>query len=365
MDKNRARIEQLAGLMRAQGVEAFLASSSVTLGYLHGFFEQGGERLLLLAVNADGRTRLICPGLTETQARRCGIEDVRPWVDGEDPLRLVRDLAGDWHLGRGRLQVDDDMAAAWLLDLQRVLPDVSFQAGQPLLAGLMRIKGAEERHALREAGRIADEAFRAVLREIRCGLTEADVASLIQEAMRRQGGVPAFCIAAAGTNSAEPHHHSDGTVLKEGDALILDFGCSVSGYLSDITRTVCVGKASAELREVYGIVLEAHRAGRAVIRPGLPCQEVDRAARRVITEAGHGPRFMHRTGHGIGLRGHEEPYLVEGNEQLLEPGNCFSVEPGIYLPGRFGVRIENCVACTAEGHGSLNEEPPAEVLEVG
>lgn len=365
MGEHTSRIASLAGQMRGQGVAAFLASSPITLGYLHGFFEAGGERLLLLAIGADGRTRMICPGLTETQARRCGIEDVRPWRDGEDPLRLVRELADDWGLDRGRIAVDDDLAAARLLELQHLLPQAVFQAGQALMATLMRVKGADELRLLREAGRIADETFDAVRGEIRAGQTEIEVAGRILETMRRMGGEPAFCIAAAGANSAEPHHHSDGTVLREGDALILDFGCSVSGYLSDITRTVCVGRANDELREVYRIVVEAHHAGRAAIRPGVPCQAIDRAARRVIAEAGHGPRFMHRTGHGIGLRGHEEPYLVEGNTQPLAPGHCFSVEPGIYLPGRFGVRIENCVVCTKDGHESLNAEPPSEVIEVG
>lgn len=365
MGEHTSRIASLAGQMREQGIGAFLASSPITMGYLHGFFEAGGERLLLLAVNADGRTRMICPGLTETQARRCGIADVRPWRDGEDPLRLVRELADDWGLDPGRIAVDDDLAAARLLELQHLLPQASFQAGQALMATLMRVKGEDELRLLREAGRIADETFRAVLGEIRPGRTEEEVAGFILETMRRKGGVPAFCIAAAGANSAEPHHHSDGTVLKEGDALILDFGCSVSGYLSDITRTVCVGRASDELRRIYRIVLEAHHAGRATIRPGVPCQDIDRAARRVIVEGGHGPRFVHRTGHGIGLRGHEEPYLVEGNLQPLAPGHCFSVEPGIYLPGRFGVRIENCVVCTEGGHASLNAEPPEAVPEVG
>lgn len=351
--------------MKESGISAFLASSPITMGYLHGFFEAGGERLLLLAICADGLTRMICPGLTETQARRCGVGDVRPWRDGEDPLRLVLELADDWGLDRGRLAVDDDLAAARLLELQRLLPQADFEAGQALMATLMRVKGEDELRLLREAGRIADETFESVRGEIRAGQTEAEVAGRILETMRRKGGEPAFCIAAAGANSAEPHHHSDGTVLKDGDALILDFGCSVSGYLSDITRTVCVGRASDELREVYRLVLEAHRAGRSAIRSGVPCQDIDRAARRVIAEAGYGPHFMHRTGHGIGLRGHESPYIIEGNAEPLAPGNCFSIEPGVYLPGCFGVRIENCVTCTEDGHASLNAEPPGIVIEVG
>jgi Xaa-Pro aminopeptidase len=365
MNKGASRIEALAGELKRSGARAFLASSPITMGYLHGFFEEGGERLLILAVNADGRTRMICPGLTETQARRCGLQDIRAWRDGEDPLILMHDLAKDWDLETARIAVDDDLAAARLLELQRLLPQACFQAGQSCLSALMRVKGEEEIQLLREAGRIADAAFQSVLGRIHVGQTETDVAGMVLEAMRRLGGVPAFCIAATGANSAEPHHHSDGTPLQAGDSLILDFGCSVSGYLSDITRTVSMGRASRELRDVYGHVLEAHRKARAAIREGLPCQEIDRAARRVIVQAGYGPQFMHRTGHGIGLRGHEEPFIIEGNTQPLASGNCFSVEPGIYMPGRFGVRIENCVVCTPQGHESFNAEPSPVLVELG
>jgi Xaa-Pro dipeptidase len=183
--------------------------------------------------------------------------------------------------------------------------------------------------------------------------------------MRRQGGKPAFCIVAAGANGAEPHHLSDDSELKDGDVVVMDFGCTVGGYYSDITRMAAVGRASEKAQEIYGIVLAAHRAGREAIRPGVTAESVDRAARRVIEEAGYGPYFMHRLGHGLGSRGHEEPNLVEGNKHLLEPGNCFSVEPGIYLPGEFGVRIENIVTVTEDGHESFNEEPPDELPVLG
>jgi Xaa-Pro dipeptidase len=358
------RLERLAWELRQADLGAFCGSSPITMGYLHGFFEEGGERFLTLIVTREGRTGLICPALTETQARRCGIREVFPWKDGEDSLALLTKLAQDWGLEAGTMAVDSDMAAAQLLAMQAVLPRVSFKPGQPLMSCLMRTKTEAELELLLKAGRIADEAFPIASSRMRPGMTELEAAGLLLEAMRQLGGVPTFCIAAAGANSAEPHHHSDGTRLKEGDALILDFGCSVAGYQSDITRTVALGRASGELKEIYDIVLRAHLAGRAAIQAGVPCQEIDRAARKVITEAGYGPQFMHRTGHGIGLRGHEEPYIIDGNALPLVPGHCFSVEPGIYLPGRFGVRIENCVTCTADGHRSLNAEPHPGVLEI-
>jgi len=358
------RLELLAGELRLAGLDALLCSSPITMGYLHGLCEGGHERFLTLALHRDGRICLICPGLTETQARRCGIADVRPWNDGEDPLELFRQLAQAWGLASGLVAVDDDMPAAQLLAIQGVLPRAGFRPGQPVLSRLMRRKSPGELEHLLHAGRIADEALPATLARIRPGMSEREVAGMLLEDMRRLGGSPTFCLAAAGANSAEPHHTSDDTPLREGDALILDYGCSVAGYQSDVTRTVALGRASAELRAIYGIVLEAHLAARSAIRPGVACQEIDRAARAVIQGAGHGPFFMHRTGHGIGLRGHEEPYIIEGNERPLAPGHCFSVEPGIYLPGRFGVRIENCVACTADGHLSFNREPPVEPVQL-
>lgn len=362
---NAARIERLAAALREEGLQGYLCASAITLGYLSGFHEAGGERFLMLAVNADGRTRLICPGLSAAQARRCGLEDIHAWDDGEDPLALVERLATDWKLREGRLAVDNDMGAWQLLALQRTLPHAAFIPGHGVLSQLMRRKDARELAHLGEAGRIADEAFLDILLKLEIGMTERAVAELTLATMARLGGAPTFCIAATGANSAEPHHHSDASQLTAGDVLILDFGCSVEGYQSDITRTVCLGPASDEVKAVYRLVHEAHVAGRHAVHSGTPCQEVDRAARQVIERAGYGRHFMHRTGHGIGLRGHEEPYLIEGNGTPLAVGECFSVEPGIYLPGRFGIRIENCVTCTADGHRSLNAEPSGAILEVG
>ena len=358
------RLDRLATELRRAGLDAFLCSSPISMGYLQGFWESGYERFLTLAVHRDGRACLICPSLTETQARRCGLQDIRAWKDGEDPLDLFRQLAQAWDLGSGAVAVDDDMPAALVLALQGVLPRARFRPGQPVLARLMRSKSPGELENLLHAGRIADQALPITLDRIRPGMTELEVAGMLLEDMRRLGGVPSFCIAAAGANSAEPHHASDDTRIQHGDALVLDFGCGVAGYQSDVTRTVAVGRASAELRSVYGIVLKAHLAARAAIQPGVECQEIDQAARNLIGECGYGAFFLHRTGHGIGLRGHEEPYITDGNDLPLAPGHCFSIEPGIYLPGRFGVRIENCVACTADGHLSLNEEPPMRLLEL-
>lgn len=359
------RVTRFAAVLAEEGIDAFFACSPVTMGYLMGYAEHGGERFLTAVINSDGRVRLICPALSENQARRVGFEDVASWRDGEDPLALLEKLADDWNLKTGILAVDDEMQAQMLLKMQATLPAALFKAGQEAVSRLMRNKDSQELDLLRNAGKIADDAWDATMPRIAAGMTELEVEAILLAEMKSRGGKPNFCIVAAGANGAEPHHLSDETALKEGDVVVLDFGCEVEGgYRSDITRTVSIGAARDDAKRVYEIVYQAQAAGRAAVRPGIEAQEVDRAARKVIDDAGYGNYFVHRTGHGIGIRGHEEPYMVEGNTDILGPGQCFSVEPGIYIPGSFGVRIENIVAVAADGHESLNREPSPVLLEL-
>jgi Xaa-Pro aminopeptidase len=292
------------------------------------------------------------------------MQDVRPWNDGQDPLVHVVQLVEDWNLRSGIVAVEDDMRAQMLLQMQERLPAVLFKPGQEVIANLMGRKEPEEIEAMRKAGEIADKALAAAIAAIRPGVTEREVGDKLVAEMTRMGGGPGFCIIASGTNGAEPHHGTDDSVIKEGDVIVMDYGCSVDGYPSDITRTVACGKASEEAHKVYKIVYEAFMAGRNAAKKGVPCEEVDRAARKVIDSAGYGEFFMHRVGHGIGMRGHEDPYMIEGNKLPLATGHCFSVEPGIYLPGNLGVRIENIVTITEDGCLSLNAEPSPTIIEV-
>lgn len=358
------RLNKLTTLLQQNGIDAFFGWDAVTLGYLHGFNEGAGERFSTIAVHADGRNAMICPALSVNQAERAGITNIRAWRDGEDPLALFKALADEWNLKSSIVAVDAEMPARMLLAMQSVLPAALFKHGDDLVGPLMRVKDSTELANLRRAGEIADEAFPAAIAAIKPGVTERDIENVLMEEMRRLGGNPTFCIVATGANAAEPHHFSDETPIKEGDSLIMDFGCLYEGYHSDITRTVSVGPASEELRRVYRSVYNAHMSARQAIQAGQPCESVDHAARQVIADAGFGEFFMHRTGHGIGRRIHEAPYIVAGNQEPLAPGECFSVEPGIYLPGRLGVRIENIVTVTADGHASLNAEPAPEILEV-
>lgn len=359
-----ARVERLAKILDDQSVDAFIGWAPVTMGYLANFAEGAGERFMALGVHRSGKHALICPALSASQASRAGIGDVRPWKDGENPLALFKGLSDEWGLKSAIIGVDDELPAHMLLAMQEALPAALFKPGSHLVATLTKRKDEHELAAMRTAGRIADEALPAALAAIKPGVTELELADVLSNEMLKRGGKPSFCIVATGVNGAEPHHLSDNTKIARGDIVVMDYGCTVDGYQSDITRMAACGEASDEAKRVYDIVLRAHMAARAAIRPGVSGEAVDRAARSVIEAEGFGEFFMHRTGHGIGMRVHEEPNIVVGNTTGLEPGNCFSIEPGIYLQGKFGVRIENIVVCTETGHESLNAEPSPTLMVV-
>ena len=350
--------------MHDAGIDAFFAWHPITMQYLAGFGESAHERFLAFAINANGQVEMICPALSENQVRRAGITNIHSWSDNQDPLALFSDLAARWNLKSAILAVDDDMSARQLLQMQSVLPAALFKAGQPVLSTLMRRKDSQELATMRRAAKIADDAYATGIEALKPGANESDVSEALSNEMKRLGGTPSFSIIGAGANGAEPHHLTDNTLIKNGDVVVMDFGCDVDGYQSDITRCASCGKASDEAQKVYDIVLKAHMAARAKIKPGVQAQAIDKAARDVIEQAGYGEFFVHRTGHGIGMRGHEEPYIVAGNETILEEGDCFSIEPGIYLPGSFGIRIENIVTVTAGGHESQNVEPADSLVEI-
>ncbi|MCC6403563.1 MAG: aminopeptidase P family protein [Fimbriimonadaceae bacterium] len=355
------RANRLADTLAESGVTAFLATAAPTMRYLTGLAEEGGMRLLACAFSSQGDVRFIGPSLSANQARRAGIRDVRPWDDGPGPDGLLRELAADWGLAGHTVAVDNETRADHLLHLQGLMADTKFVPGRDLISRLVRQKDDTELDALRRAAKIADEAMEPVLASIRPGMTEADVAHMLSDEMRKRGGHPHFGIVATGPHGAEPHHETGASKLERGHLLIMDYGCTVDGYLSDTTRTVGLGTASDAQREAYATVAKAHYAARSAIRPGATCGSVDHAAREVIAQAGLGQYFVHRTGHGIGLRIHEEPFIVGGSDVALLEHDCFSIEPGVYVPGEFGVRIENIVTVTQDGHESLNSDPASEL----
>lgn len=361
-----SRIQRLATVLQENGVDAFFAQTTITMDYLHGFAESSHERFLTLAIRANGDVRLICPALSASQAERAGITDIQGWTDSENPNDLISKLAQDWGLKSGILAVDDDMPAHMLLRLQSVLPAALFKPGNGLVGEIMRKKDQSELDLMAKAARIADDAFLEIPKHLKVGMTELEIERKLRDLMRDMGGSPTFCIIGVDAGAAEPHHLNGDTPLKHGSVLLMDFGCEVEGYQSDITRTVAFGEASPKAAEVYKIVYAAHMAAREASKEaGATGASVDAAARKVITDAGYGPLFMHRTGHGIGRHGHEDPYIVDSNTRPLEPGECYSIEPGIYIAGEFGIRIENIVTHTAAGCVSQNDEPSADMVVLG
>ncbi|MDX2066165.1 MAG: Xaa-Pro peptidase family protein [Fimbriimonadaceae bacterium] len=350
----KSNLEALVEALNLAGADALFSQQPLHNGYLADFWEDGHERLLLLAVSRTGASHLICPALSVTQARRVGIENIASWTDSEDPYRLVRQLAEAWDLRTGVIFVDHEMPAGMLLHLQDALPTALFRTAEPVLSALMRTKQPGELAKMREAARIADETFESLPAVVVPGATEREIDAAIRHGMKRRGGVPTFCIVGIGPGGAEPHHLLGDATVRPGDVVLMDFGCEYARYQSDITRVVAVGEPEPEAKRVYEVVYAAHMAGLAAVRPGVTAGQVDAATRQVIEAAGYGPRFVHRTGHGIGMRGHEAPYIMAGSDVVLQPGDCFSIEPGVYLEGRFGVRLETIVTVTEDGCENLN-----------
>lgn len=344
----RDRRARAAAAASGAGISALLISPGSDLAYLSGHRIHGSERLTCLVLGADGSATLVVPRLEAPRARTNapGVE-IREWTETEDPIALVAGLV----TGRGPVAADDRMWATFLLRLQAALPGRTFQPASTLTAELRIKKDEVEIAALRAVAEAADRAFAKLRERPFAGRTEREVAGEIARLLREEEhSEVSFTIVASGPNGASPHHDSGDRRIAAGDAIVLDFGGVREWYCSDITRTVHVGKnVDAEVARVHDTVLRAQEAGYRAAREGARASAVDAAARKVIDDAGYGAYFIHRLGHGIGLDGHEHPYLVSGNDTALEPGMAFSIEPGIYLPGRFGVRIEDIAHISARG----------------
>lgn len=363
------RLTLMQKAMLREGVDCFVAAPSANMQYLTGFAEPAHERFMALLVPAEGLPVLVVPSLSAESARQeaFGVGDIRVWEDHDGVEPVLREVAQEMDLATAVVAIDEELPALFLLKLQQVLPAALYRPGTEIWAEARIRKDEDELWHIAQASRYADAAFGAGLSVCAAGNTEREVACAIQAEIEVLGAEMAFGlpIVAAGRHSAQPHYRTTSTVLHPTDVVVIDYGARLNGYNSDMTRTVCIGDATPEIQKVYKTVYDAHYAARAIVKPGVTAEAVDAAAREVIERAGYGEFFVHRTGHGIGLSVHEPPYLVRGNKQVLEEGMCFSIEPGIYLPGRFGVRIENLVVVTADGHQSLNAEPPPHIREIG
>src|SRR5487761_1137245 len=353
-----ARLGRAAAAAAEAGIGALLLTPGPDLRYVTGYDAQQLERLTCLVVPASGSGQapfMVVPRLelAAAQASPAGQLDLEllPWGETEDPYRLITARLG----APGTVGVSDRMWAMMLLRFREELPGSPMLLASAALRGMRMRKNAAEVAALREAGAAIDRVHAQVPGWLRSGRTEREVGADIAEAIVAEGHARAdFVIVASGPNAASPHHELSGRVLSPGDVVVVDIGGTMpSGYCSDCTRTYAVGEPPAEFTAYYAVLKDAQEAACAAVKPGVSAEAIDAAAREPITAAGYGESFFHRTGHGIGLETHEDPYIVTGNAEPLDAGMAFSVEPGIY-PGPHGARIEDIVVCTDDGGERVN-----------
>jgi Xaa-Pro aminopeptidase len=353
------RLTAAAGAAGAAGLDALLLTPGPDLRYLTGYDAHQLERLTCLVLPAQGDPVLLVPSLEFPAAQASpagglGLEIIG-WDETDDPYALA---AGQLGHRAGAVGLSDHMWALMVLRLRAALPDTRQELASLALRDLRARKTTPEIAALRAAGEAIDRVHRRVPGWLRPGRTEQEVAADISDAIVEEGHARAdFAIVASGPNAASPHHAPAGRVLQAGDVVVVDIGGTMpTGYCSDCTRTYAIGQPPPEFTEYYAVLQAAQEAACTAVRPGVTAEAIDAAAREPIAAAGYGQYFMHRTGHGIGLETHEDPYIVAGNTEPLTAGNAFSVEPGIY-PGSHGARIEDIVVCTERGFSRLNNVP--------
>jgi Xaa-Pro aminopeptidase len=349
------RMERAGAQAADAGLTGVLVTPGPDLLYFTGYQPIAiTERITMLVLQPSRDAAMIVPVLERPDAESApsaGAISLSDWTDGSDPYAATAKLLD----ADGTYAISDSAWAMHVLGLQEALPESKYVSMTSTLPMLRAVKDEDELERLTAAGAAADASFEQIAGVQFAGRHESDVGADLAGFLREHGHSEVdFTVVGSGPNGANPHHELSERTIEDGDMVVLDFGGLKDGYGSDTTRTVHVGEPSDEERRVYEVVKHAQQTAFEAVRPGIACQEIDRAARKVITDAGYGEYFIHRTGHGIGLTTHEPPYMVEGEARELEPGMCFSIEPGVYLPDRFGVRIEDIVTVTEDGGRRLN-----------
>jgi Xaa-Pro aminopeptidase len=355
-DVYQRRIERARDLMRDEAIDMLFIGPSSDFHYFTGHPTRPSERLTALLIPYDGTPTVVVPRLEAPLVADLGDRfEFEVWEETENPIERIVERVR--RIGGEAIAINDQIWAGFVIQLQHELPNRSYHRGANILKQLRSVKDQFELDLLKEASRRTDEAWKTFTQNVRViGRTETEVGEDLKGIMADHG-MPtiAFCIVASGPNGASPHHHTGNRTIQSGDPIVIDFGGIHEGYYSDVTRTPVAGRIpDDDFTTAYNVVLEAQQAAFEAIAPGVACQDIDRAARKVISDHGYGEYFIHRVGHGIGMTGHEDPYLVEGNEELLQPGMVVSDEPGIYIPGKWGIRIEDSVAVTQSGGERYN-----------
>jgi Xaa-Pro dipeptidase len=360
-------VEKAKELMRASDLDAVMLTGGTSMVYFTNVSWGGGERLFTVVIPVSGDAFVVCPAFEEDRAREqlalgpLGGAQVYTWEEHENPYARVAEGLRDRGIATGRVGVEETVQFRFSNGVALVAPQLQVVSADPATAGCRKVKDAHEIELMRLANEVTLTAYKAAYEALEEGMTQSDFGRLVSQAHSRLGFQ-----GSAGVQTAEfsalPHGSIQPQIVREGTILLIDGGCSVEGYRSDISRTFVLGAPSEKMKQVFEIELRAQTAAFEAAGPGVPGEAVDAAARRVIEEAGYGPGytyFTHRVGHGIGMDGHEWPYLVKGNTTPLETGNSFSDEPGIYIPGEFGVRLEDIMVITDDGAELLTPQSPS------
>ncbi len=349
-DFHKEKAEKVIEVMRDGGADALLLFPGVDIGYYTGFSIGMSERLAAALITFDGESVIVVNELErELRGQRPWIEDVDIWLEHEDPIGLLVENIERLGLGDAVIGIAEDAPWGWVNRLQAKLPGVHFVDASPYLSHERMVKSPQELDWMRMACAITDRALETGFEQLHTGITEKQLAADITSELQAGGGEMGFAGVLFGDRAALPHGYPSERELKPGNGVLVDIGTKIHGYFSDITRTVFYGEPSARQREIFDAVLKANSVAYEAIRPGVTCESLDAVARKVIEDAGFGEYFIHRLGHGVGLQGHEHPYIVRNNGLELEPGMTFTIEPGIYIVGEIGVRVEDTVVCTTSG----------------
>jgi len=355
--QNSTRLAALRARMAATGTDLVALGPGPNMHWVAGFHPHADERPCLLMVSHD-TAGFLMPVLNAAGSREQTDLPFWTWADAEGPdAALQQALAVTGATTARRVAVDEAMRADFALLLLDALPQAGHAFASETLGALRLCKDETEQAELRAEAAIADAAMQAIYAAIRPGMAEADLAAIARGVFKDHSAQPMFTIVGAGRNGAFPHHHTGDTILKDGDAIVIDIGAKAGAFSSDITRMAVVGKPPADYDRVHAVVEAAVAAALATCKPGVRACDVDRAARQVIEDAGYGPQFVHRLGHGMGLEGHEPPWISESSQTVLETGMVFSIEPGIYIEGRFGLRLEDIVILQDDGPEVLSRLP--------
>ena len=373
-EERQARQEKARALMEANDLDAVLLMEGTSLNYFTGIRWWGGERMFAMVLPAKGAAFYVCPAFEEGRAREQLAKapegsqpDVRLWQEDESPYQRVAQGLKDRELLTGRIGIEETVRFVFREGVEKIAPQAKLLSATPVTAGCRMIKSTAELELMRLASKVTLTAYEAVYRSLRDGMTQVEVAHLVA-AVHDKLGFPGDALVEVGEYAAFPHGSVQAQVIREGVPILVDGGCKVEGYQSDITRMLVIGNAPDKVNKVFEIVHRAQSAALAAARPGVECGSVDAAARKVITDAGYGPDykfFTHRLGHGIGMDGHEWPYLVRGNSTKLVPHMTFSDEPGIYIRGEFGVRLEDDMHVTENGAELFTAQSPSLEMPFG